>query len=117
MILKRLIRDRAVQLQFVGLRPSTRHYVYVDTEKVSDSLLKPAGGLLGDALVTDADGAISFIYYVVTGSYSSNNRDQQILTDASRNPKKTRLVISSANTNILDKATEDTSKSLSDVYI
>lgn len=117
MILKRMLRDRAIQAQFVGLRPSTRHYVYVDTEKVSDSVIKPSGGLLGDPLISDADGSISFIYYVVTGSYSANNKDQQALVDKNRKPKKSRLVITSTNTNILDKAAEDAAKSLSEVYI
>lgn len=117
MILKRMLRDRAVQVQFVGLRPSTRHYVYVDTEKVSDSTIKPAGGLLGDPLISDADGSISFIHYVVTGAYSASNKDQQSLVDMNRKPKKSRLVITSTNTNILDKAAEDAAKSLSEVYI
>lgn len=117
MILKRMLRDRAVQLQFVGLRPSTRHYVYVDTEKVGDNLIKPSGGLLGDALISDADGTISFIYYIVTGAYSANNKDQQALVDMNRKPKKSRLVISSTNTPILDKTAENTSKSLSEIYI
>ena len=117
MILKRMLRDRAVQLQFAGLRPSTRHYVYADTEKVSDSVIKPSGGLLGDALISDADGSISFVYYVVTGAFSANNKDQQTLVDLGRKPKRTRIVISSTNTNILDKTTEEASKSLSEVYI
>lgn len=111
MTFRKVTRDKAVRLKCMGLLPSTVHYLYVDTEKVSSSYVKPADGLLGDPLVSDADGRIELVYYHVTGSFDVSSRSQQSMVNASAVPKKRRFIVSSTNASTLSPSDEQTSRS------
>lgn len=111
MTVKIVARDRVVPFQFTGLLPLTKHYLYVDTERVSSSAIKPYGAMLGDPLITDENGTLVFDYYYVTGAFDITNRDQASVVNRSRVAKKRRYVVCNVYGATLDEAAEAASRS------
>lgn len=50
----------SIGIQINGLKPLTRHYVYLNGEAVPDSAIKPFGKKVREKLVTDGSGKINF---------------------------------------------------------
>lgn len=109
-------RDRVVNLEFVGLLPLTRHYLYVDSEQVSASLIKPAGGLLGEPLITDANGRLTFDYYRVSGAFNVTSRNQASLIDNSRLVKKRKYVVANVNVPVISPTEEQQARSAASIF-
>lgn len=70
-----LTPDQAIQVSLWGLKPNTQHYVYVGDVDVSNRA-KQVGKLLGDGLVTDASGAVTFTYYLGSNLTSATSVQQ-----------------------------------------
>lgn len=111
MTVKIVARDRVVPFQFAGLLPLTKHYLYVDTERIPSGVIKPYGGLLGDDLITDENGRLVFEYYYVTGAFDVTNRDQATMVNRSRVAKRRRYVICNTYAATLDASAEAASRS------
>lgn len=111
MTVKIVARDRVLPFQFAGLLPLTKHYLYIDTERAPDNQIKPYGGMLGDALITDANGNLVFDYYRVTGAYDVTNYDQANVVNRSRIAKRRRYVICNVYTTSLDASAESVARS------
>lgn len=62
-----LVRDQSFDINVNGLLPLTYHYLYFEGNKAASNLYKPAGGKIGDPLISDANGKLTFTFY-----YSSN---------------------------------------------
>jgi hypothetical protein len=62
-----LVRDQAFNMTVNGLLPMTYHYLYFEGNQVASSQYKPLGGKIGDPLISDQNGQLSFTYY-----YASN---------------------------------------------
>ena len=63
---------QAFSLSASGLRPSTVHYFSFNNADVS-SQCRPSGGSLGDPLVTDSTGSVSFTFYYSSGIETGTN--------------------------------------------
>lgn len=72
-------REQTFRFNLSGLMPQTVHYFYFERQRVSSTKLKPSGGKLGDALLSDADGKLVFDYFYDSGitPESSVERAQQ----------------------------------------
>lgn len=60
-----IIRAQTFDISANGLKPLTRHFFYYEGGDASDRC-KPSGGNIGDSLVTDASGSLSFTVFVDT---------------------------------------------------
>lgn len=109
-------RDKAIHLEFAGLLPLTRHYLYVDSEQVGASLIKPKGGLLGEPLITDASGRLIFDYYRVSGAFDVSSRHQASIVNNSRLVKKTRYVVANINVSVITTSDEQQARSAASIF-
>lgn len=109
-------RDRVVPLEFVGLLPLTRHYLYVDSEQVGASFIKPAGGLLGEPLITDANGRLVFDYYRVSGAFDVTSKNQASVVDITRLVKRRKYVVANINVSVLNPADEQQARSTASIF-
>lgn len=62
-----ITRDQVFNIKLTGLMPRTVHYLYVETKLQPASVCKPYGKNLGDALITDDNGQLTFDYYYSSG--------------------------------------------------
>lgn len=60
-------REQTFTFNVSGLLPQTTHYFYFERQLVPASKLKPQGGKIGDALVTDSNGKMTFEYFYDSG--------------------------------------------------
>jgi hypothetical protein len=59
-----LAREQTFRVTLTGLMPLTPHYVYLERQLVTSTNVKPLGKALGDTLVTDLNGQVTFdLYY------------------------------------------------------
>lgn len=63
---KILAKDQSFDVDCRGLKPFTVHNFYVDGTD-NTAKCKPVGGSLGDSLLTDMNGRISFKFYYTSG--------------------------------------------------
>lgn len=56
-------RDQAFDFVVNGLLPLTTHYFYLERQQQSATTIKPLGGSIGSAIVTNANGQATFTYY------------------------------------------------------
>jgi hypothetical protein len=56
-------RDQAFDFVVNGLLPLTTHYFYFERQLQPANLIKPYGGKIGDPIVTDGNGQVTFTYY------------------------------------------------------
>ena len=67
-----VINEQSFTINVVGLRASTNHKFYLSgADKTAQC--RPVGGVLGDALQSDVDGKLSFIFYYVTETIPSSS--------------------------------------------
>jgi hypothetical protein len=59
--------EQVFRIDIVGLQPLTTHYVYAEGKQLDSSKIKPVGKKIGDPLVTDSNGSVSFDYYFDSG--------------------------------------------------
>jgi hypothetical protein len=62
-----LAREQVFRFEVSSLMPSTYHNFFFERQKVDASKIKPVGGKIGDPIITDADGKVSFDYYYDSG--------------------------------------------------
>ncbi len=62
------VRDQVFTVSLNSLRPSTTHYCYFERNLVPSSQIKPLNGNLGDPIVTDNDGKVTFDFYYQSGA-------------------------------------------------
>ena len=60
-------RDQIFTVELYGLKPLTTHYCYFERNVVSASNIKPQNGKLGDPIITNANGAVTFDFYYKSG--------------------------------------------------
>lgn len=59
-----LAREQTFRVTLAGLMPLTPHYVYLERQLLPALNVKPLGKALGDTLVTDLNGQVTFdLYY------------------------------------------------------
>lgn len=56
-------RDQGFDFTIGGLLPLTTHYFYFERQLQPSTSLKPLGGKLGDPIITDKNGQVTFTYY------------------------------------------------------
>jgi hypothetical protein len=100
------------QVTITGLLPNTKHYVYVDSQKVSSTVLKPKNGVLGEELITSENGVLEFTYYEVFGAFTATSREQLQEINTSRELKVSTMIVSNVDTSIFGRDAELRSSSL-----
>lgn len=100
-----------------GLLPTTVHYPYFDRKKISSSDIKPVYGKLGDSLVSDANGQLTFEYYYDSGlpaSASTYAYFQELRASVAGNKQ---LVVTNIDQSSLPDNYNDTSLSYAETTI
>jgi len=62
------VRDQVFTVTLYGMRPLTTHYCYFERNLVPSTQIKPLNGNLGDPIVTDSDGKVTFDFYYQSGA-------------------------------------------------
>lgn len=62
------VRDQVFTVSLNSLRPLTTHYCYFERNLVPSSQIKPLNGNLGDPIITDNDGKVTFDFYYQSGA-------------------------------------------------
>jgi hypothetical protein len=70
-------REQTFRFNVSGLLPATAHYFYFERQLVPATKLKPLGGKVGDSLVTDANGKLTFDYMYDSGLTSDKTTLEQ----------------------------------------
>lgn len=65
------VRDQVFTVVIYGLRPLTTHYCYFERNLVPAAQIKPLNKNLGDPIVTDEDGKVTFDFYYQSGASSA----------------------------------------------
>lgn len=60
-------KSQSFDITVTGLLPVTFHRFYYEGRRVKAASVKPLGGNLGDPLKSDANGTLTFTYYLETG--------------------------------------------------
>jgi hypothetical protein len=68
-----LNREQTFRFNLKGLQPLTRHYFYFERNAAATTSIKPAGGKIGDPLMTDSSGMVVFDYYYDSGITSDTS--------------------------------------------
>lgn len=66
-------QSQAFTITVNGLVPLTRHFVYFERRRQSDSICAPVGGAVGQPLVTNSSGTLRFVYYYNAGLSETNS--------------------------------------------
>ena len=61
------VRDQVFTVVIHVLRPLTTHYCYFERKLVSATQIKPLNKNLGDPIITDVDGKVTFDFYYQSG--------------------------------------------------
>jgi hypothetical protein len=94
-------REQVFRVDIKGLRPSTPHYMYFERRLVSASNIKPLGGSLGGALVTDTSGNLVFDFYYQADLPPSTSPVQELQRAASLVAGVKEVVVSNINESTL----------------
>ena len=62
-----ITRDQVFNISLTGLMPRTVHYLYFESKLQPASVCKPFGKNLGDTLITDDSGKLTFDFYYSSG--------------------------------------------------
>lgn len=105
------VRDQVFRISVSSLKPSTVHYFYFERVKVSGSKIKPVGGSLGDPIVTDLDGKVSFDYYFDSGISTNATEVDQAQKIANTIAGRKEVVVADSNVSSLTDDFEKSSQS------
>lgn len=105
------VRDQVFRISVSSLKPSTVHYFYFERVRVSASKIKPVGGSLGDSIVTDSDGKVSFDYYFDSGISTNATEVDQAQKIANTIAGKKEIVVADSNVSSLTDDFEKASQS------
>jgi len=100
-----------------GLLPRTIHYAYFEANKIDSGNIKPVNGKLGDDLLTDENGQMTFEYYYDSGlpaSASSYAYFQELRASVAGTKK---VVVTNINQSSLPTNYTDTSLSYAESSI
>jgi hypothetical protein len=61
-------RDQVFTVTVYGLRPLTRHYCFFERKLVPTTQIKPLNGNLGESIITDENGSVTFDFYYQSGA-------------------------------------------------
>lgn len=109
-------RDAAFPIVVTGLLPKTRHYLYVDSQRVPAEQIKPYGGLCGDPIITDENGSLNIEYFHITGSFDVTTREMSSVVNQARVYKKRQYVICNVNASSIDDTTRSSARSYAKLY-
>ena len=109
-------RDTAYSMTVNGLLPNTRHYLYVDSQRIPAEQIKPYGKLCGDPLVTDASGSITFEYFHITGAFEVATREMSNVVNKARIFKRRQYVVCNVNASFIDETTGTSARSYAKLY-
>lgn len=95
-----IMQNNAFDITVYGLIPFTRHYVYFERQKQADATCAPKGGSVGQALISDTNGKLSFTFYYSSGLpiETSSLEAAQALANAQAGVKEVILASVSATT-------------------
>lgn len=98
-------QDQAFTITVNGLVPLTRHYLYFERKLVTDTLCTPSGGSLGQALISDLNGSLTFTYYYNAGLPTAANSLQVVQTLSNSLVGVKEIVIVNTQVATLDEST------------
>lgn len=104
-------RDQVFRITVSSLKPSTTHNLYFERVKVAAANIKPLGGSLGDPIVTDSDGKVTFEYFYNSGITSSATEVDQAQKIANTIAGKKEIVVADTNDALLIDGFEKTTLS------
>lgn len=112
-----LVRDQSFDVTVNGLLPLTYHYLYFEGKLVPSAQFKPIGGKLGDALISDANGQLNFVYYYTSNLPTSTTELTEYYNFINSLAGKKQLVVANVNSPTLPDTYETTTFSYATSYI
>jgi hypothetical protein len=105
------VRDQVFRISVSSLKPLTTHYFYTERTRVSTTKIKPVGGVLGDPIITDSDGAVIFDYYYDSGISTNATEVDQAQKIANNIAGKKEIVVADLDLTSLSDTFEKSSQS------
>jgi len=105
------VRDQVFRISVSSLKPLTTHYFYAERTRVSTTKIKPVGGILGDPIITDSDGAVIFDYYYDSGISTNATEVDQAQRIANNIAGKKEIVVADLDLTSLSDTFEKSSQS------
>lgn len=94
-------REQTFTFNVSGLLPSTVHYFYFERQLVPASKLKPEGGKLGDLLVTDSNGKVTFDFLYDSGLTGDKTTLEQSQAASNLIAGNKEVALTTTNTQVL----------------
>ena len=105
------VRDQVFRISVSSLKPLTTHYFYAERTRISTTKIKPVGGVLGDPIITDSDGAVIFDYYYDSGISTNATEVDQAQKIANNIAGKKEIVVADLDLALLSDTFEKSSQS------
>jgi len=106
------VRDQIFNITVYGLKPLTVHTCYFERNKVDANKLKPKNGQLGNQLITDANGSLTFDFYYSSGLGDEATELNQAQKQAANIAGLKELIVTDTSVASLPANYEDTASSL-----
>lgn len=110
------VRDQSFDITVTGLLPTTYHYFYFEGKRDTTNV-KQYGKKIGETLISDANGQITFTYYYKSGlpEYASTLQEYYAITNNIAGRKE--VVVSNINLADLPSDFADSSTSFAKSFI
>lgn len=106
------VRDQVFNVVVYGLKPSTVHNCYFERNKVAANKIKPKNGQLGNQLITDENGSVSFDFYYESGLGTEATELNQAQQRAANLAGVKELIVTDSTTATLPIGYEETAGSI-----
>lgn len=107
-----IAKPQTFRISVKGLKPSTVHYFYFTGQRVDSSKLKPLSGKIGDTLITNTNGELTFDFFYDSGLTSSSASSlEEAQQQAARLAGTKEVVVTTLATTALSSDYEETSSS------
>ena len=114
-----VVRDQSFDITVNGLLPLTYHHFYFEGRKNTN--VKPRGGIVGDPLLSNENGQVTFTFYYKSGLATSASSLEQFYQLTNNIAGTKEIVISTINADVLpdnyDTASTSYAKNTIDINI
>lgn len=106
------VRDQVFNITVNGLKPNTVHNCYFERKLVDISKIKPKNGQLGNTLITDQNGSVTFDYYYESGVGTQATQLNSAQQTAANLAGVKEIIVTDSTSPSLDVGYEDTASSI-----
>lgn len=112
-----VVSNQAFDVTVNGLIPLSRHFLYFERQRQADSTCSPRGGSVGQALISDLNGKLSFTYFYNSGLPTETSSLEQAQTLANAVAGTKELIILNFDQPTIDTSFDMTAISFARTYI